>query len=217
MAVVVAQKVRDTRLKRREQKRQQREHRLDELFDELDISGDGMLDSSEASSFKELAGTSRHKKASHQIRGAFGLRRNLHQKNVAGARHHPPRDPGILPLAPSSDVLRGLPGRLLDKYEPSVKEQPSSTNPPAPSAKCEPIGERARYRGERKLGETPEFKDWREWEGEVVSGHFYTEDLECEPEWPWACTACWAKAEELQSSAIVCAEFMHMVLLGMFD
>ena len=39
----------------------------------------------------------------------------------------------------------------------------------------------------------------------------------CEPEWPWACTACWAKAEELQSSAIVCAEFMHMVLLGMFD
>ena len=136
---------------------------------------------------------------------------------MAGARHHPPRDPGILPLAPSSDVLRGLPGRLLDKYEPSVKEQPSSTNPPAPSAKCEPIGERARYRGERKPGETPEFKDWQEWEGEVVSGHFYTEDLECEPEWPWACTACWAKAEELQSSAIVCAEFMHMVLLGMFD
>ena len=24
----------------------------------------------------------------------------------------------------------------------------------------------------------PEFKDWREWEGEVGSGHFYTEDLE---------------------------------------
>ncbi|OLP91191.1 AP-2 complex subunit mu [Symbiodinium microadriaticum] len=47
MAVVVAQKVRDTRLKRREQEREQREHRLDELFDELDISGDGMLDSSE--------------------------------------------------------------------------------------------------------------------------------------------------------------------------
>ena len=43
-------------------------------------------------------------------RGAFGLRRNLHPKNVAGARHHPPRDPGILPLAPSPDVLRGLPG-----------------------------------------------------------------------------------------------------------
>ena len=42
--------------------------------------------------------------------GAFGLRRNLHQKNVAGAGHHPPRDPGILPLAPSPDVLRGLPG-----------------------------------------------------------------------------------------------------------
>eukprot|EP00439_Symbiodinium_sp_Y106_P075020 s514_g14.t1 len=39
----------------------------------------------------------------------------------------------------------------------------------------------------------------------------------CEPEWPWACTACWAKAEELQRSATVCAEFMHMVLLGMFD
>ena len=29
---------------------------------------------------------------------------------MAGARHHPPRDPGILPLAPSPDVLRGLPG-----------------------------------------------------------------------------------------------------------
>ncbi|CAE7802357.1 apm2 [Symbiodinium sp. CCMP2456] len=38
---------RDTRLKRREQEREQREHRLDELFDELDISGDGMLDASE--------------------------------------------------------------------------------------------------------------------------------------------------------------------------
>ncbi|CAE7440495.1 unnamed protein product, partial [Symbiodinium microadriaticum] len=36
----------------------------------------------------------------------------------------------------------------------------------------------AKYRGERKAGETPEFKDWREWEGEVGSGHFYTEDLE---------------------------------------
>ena len=67
------------------------------------------------------------------------------KKNVAGARHHPPRDPGILPLAPSPDVLRGLPGRLLDKYEPTVKEQrvvtftswnghAFSTNPPAPSS-----------------------------------------------------------------------------------
>ena len=47
-------------------------------------------------------------------------------------------------------------------------------------ARCEPIGDRAqaKYRGERKAGETPEFKDWREWEGEVGSGHFYTEDLE---------------------------------------
>ena len=34
------------------------------------------------------------------------------------------------------------------------------------------------YRGERKPGETPKFKDWREWEGEVASGHFYAEDLE---------------------------------------
>ena len=40
-------------------------------------------------------------------------------------------------------------GRLLDKFEPVVKP-----------------------------GETPEFKDWREWEGEVASGHFYAEDLE---------------------------------------
>ena len=80
-------------------------------------------------------------------------------------------------------------GRLLDKYEPSVKEQRAvaftSWNGHAffhksarTVAKCEPIGERARYRGERKPGETPEFKDWREWEGEVVSGHFHTEDLE---------------------------------------
>ena len=80
-------------------------------------------------------------------------------------------------------------GRLLDKYEPSVKEQRAvaftSWNGHAffyksarTVAKCEPIGERARYRGERKPGETPEFKDWREWEGEVASGHFYAEDLE---------------------------------------
>ena len=80
-------------------------------------------------------------------------------------------------------------GRLLDKYEPTVKEQRAvaftSWNGHAffyksarTVAKCEPIGERARYRGERKPGETPEFKDWREWEGEVASGHFYTEDLE---------------------------------------
>ena len=80
-------------------------------------------------------------------------------------------------------------GRLLDKYEPTVKEQRAvaftSWNGHAFSyksartvAKCEPIGERARYRGERKPGETPEFKDWREWEGEVASGHFYAEDLE---------------------------------------
>ena len=34
----------------------------------------------------------------------------------------------------------------------------------------------AKYRGERNPGETPEFKDWREWE--VASGHFYAEDLE---------------------------------------
>ena len=80
-------------------------------------------------------------------------------------------------------------GCLLDKYEPTVKEQRAvaftSWNGHAffyksarTVAKCEPIGERARYRGERKPGETPEFKDWREWEGEVTSGHFYTEDLE---------------------------------------
>ncbi|CAE6935233.1 unnamed protein product [Symbiodinium natans] len=80
-------------------------------------------------------------------------------------------------------------GRLLDKYEPTVKEQRAvaftSWNGHAffyksarTVAKCEPIGERARYRGERKPGETPEFKHWREWEGEVASGHFYTEDLE---------------------------------------
>ena len=80
-------------------------------------------------------------------------------------------------------------GRLLDKYEPSVKEQRAvaftSWNGHAffyksarTVAKCEPIGERARYRGERKPSATPEFKDWREWEGEVASGHFYTEDLE---------------------------------------
>ncbi|CAE7368023.1 unnamed protein product, partial [Symbiodinium natans] len=80
-------------------------------------------------------------------------------------------------------------GRLLDKYEPTVKEQRAvaftSWNGHAffyksarTVGKCEPIGERARYRGERKPGETPEFKDWREWEGEVASGHFYTEDLE---------------------------------------
>ena len=39
-------------------------------------------------------------------------------------------------------------------------------------ARCEPIGDRAQanYRGERKPGETPECKDWREWEGEVGSG-----------------------------------------------
>ena len=69
-------------------------------------------------------------------------------------------------------------GRLLDKYEPSVKEQRAvaftSWNGHAffyksarTVAKCEPIGERARYRGERKPGETPEFKDWWEWEGEA--------------------------------------------------
>ena len=33
-----------------------------------------------------------------------------HRKQVAGARHHAPRDPIILHLAPSPDVLRGLPG-----------------------------------------------------------------------------------------------------------
>ena len=43
--------------------------------------------------------------------GALGLRRNhRHRKQVAGARHHAPRDPIILHLAPSPDVLRGLPG-----------------------------------------------------------------------------------------------------------
>ena len=64
-------------------------------------------------------------------------------------------------------------GRLLDKYEPSVKEQRAvaftSWNGHAffyksarTVARCEPIGDRAhaKYRGERKPGETPEFKDW---------------------------------------------------------
>ena len=82
-------------------------------------------------------------------------------------------------------------GRLLDKFEPVVKEQRAvaftSWNGHAffyksarTVARCEPIGDRAqaKYRGERKPGETPEFKDWREWEGEVASGHFYAEDLE---------------------------------------
>ena len=82
-------------------------------------------------------------------------------------------------------------GRLLDKFEPAIKEQRAvaftSWNGHAffyksarTVARCEPIGERAhaKYRGERKPGETPEFKDWRGWEGEVGSGHFYTEDLE---------------------------------------
>ena len=73
-------------------------------------------------------------------------------------------------------------GRLLDKFEPAIKEQRAvaftSWNGHAffyksarTVARCEPMGE-------RKAGETPEFKDWREWEGEVGSGHFYTEDLE---------------------------------------
>ena len=79
-------------------------------------------------------------------------------------------------------------GRLLDKFEPAIKEQRAvaftSWNGHAffyksarTVARCEPIGERAqaKYRGERKAGET---QDWREWEGEVGSGHFYTEDLE---------------------------------------
>ena len=79
-------------------------------------------------------------------------------------------------------------GRLLDKFEPAIKEQRAvaftSWNGHAffyksarTVARCEPIGDRAqaKYRGERKPGETPEFKDWREWEGEV---HFYAEDLE---------------------------------------
>ena len=82
-------------------------------------------------------------------------------------------------------------GRLLDKLEPAIKEQRAvaftSWNGHAffyksarTVARCEPIGDRAqaKYRGERKAGETPEFSDWREWEGEVGSGHFYTEDLE---------------------------------------
>ena len=82
-------------------------------------------------------------------------------------------------------------GRLLDKFEPAIKEQRAvaftSWNGHAffyksarTVARCEPIGDRAqaKYRGERKAGETPEFKDWREWEGEVGSGHFYTENLE---------------------------------------
>ena len=82
-------------------------------------------------------------------------------------------------------------GRLLDKFEPAIKEQRAvaftSWNGHAffyksarTVARCEPIGDRpqAKYRGERKPGETPEFKDWREWEGEVGSGHFYAEDLE---------------------------------------
>ncbi len=42
--------------------------------------------------------------------GALGLRRNHQWKQVAGARHHAPRDPILLRLAPSPDVLRGLPG-----------------------------------------------------------------------------------------------------------
>ena len=82
-------------------------------------------------------------------------------------------------------------GRLLDKFEPAIKEQRAvaftSWNGHAffyksarTVARCEPIGDRAqaKYRGERKPGETPEFKDWPEWEGEVGSGHFYAEDLE---------------------------------------
>ena len=139
--------------------------------------------------------------------GAFGLRRNLHQKNVAGAGHHLPRDPGILPLAPGPDVLRGLPGPPAGQvraYRQGAAgrglhelERPRLLLQIRPVAKCEPIGERARYRGERKPGETPEFKDWREWEGEVASGHFYTEDLEQVrgSSWPrgtarrWSCEA----------------------------
>ena len=65
-------------------------------------------------------------------------------------------------------------GRLLDKFEPAIKEQRAvaftSWNGHAffyksarTVARCEPIGDRAqaKYRGERKAGETPEFKDWQ--------------------------------------------------------
>ena len=100
---------------------------------------------------------------------ARGLRRNLHQKNVAGAGITPReiREFCLWRQAPMFYV--DCQGRLLDKYEPSVKEQRAvaftSWNGHAffcksarTVAKCEPIGERARYRGERKPGETPEFK-----------------------------------------------------------
>ena len=63
-------------------------------------------------------------------------------------------------------------GRLLDKFEPAIKEQRAvaftSWNGHAffyksarTVARCEPIGDRvqAKYRGERKPGETPEFKE----------------------------------------------------------
>ena len=42
-------------------------------------------------------------------------------EQVAGARHHALRDPIILRLAPSPDVLRDCQGRLLDKYEVAVE------------------------------------------------------------------------------------------------
>ena len=107
---------------------------------------------------------------------------------MAGARHHAPRDPIILHLAPSPDVLRGLPGPPAGQVRAcgqgaagrGLHELERSRLLLQIRPHCVPIGDRAqaKYRGERKPGETPEFKDWREWEGEVASGHFYAEDLE---------------------------------------
>ena len=66
-----------------------------------DVSGrDEILESA----FELRPSAARGADAAAAARGAFGLRRNLHRERVAGARHHPPKNPIILRLAVAGTV-----------------------------------------------------------------------------------------------------------------
>ena len=76
-------------------------------------------------------------------------------------------------------------GRLLDKFEPVRQgaagrglHQLEAATPSSLWRGASGSGTGPRPNTGAKPGETPEFKDWREWEGEVASGHFYAGDLE---------------------------------------
>ena len=93
-------------------------------------------------------------------------------------------------------VWRGAPmllvncqGQLLDSYQPAVKEARAVAftaweghaffyKNARSVFQCDDAERlRPRFRSERRESAVPEFRSWREWDGELRAGHFWTRDL----------------------------------------